>query len=153
MNEAKTLMPALPSQHVGWGRLRRIIGRYSTAPMELKLGFGAMVRGAWQWLIPHPTHPFVWTGLALEVWGIIVLALGAAQFFGCLYRWEKIRTWAASMLVGALIYIVAKYAINAPNDIAFILYGTLLIGEVWIAVRGWPVFGAAPFNGDVQDDN
>lgn len=150
--KAKTLMPAVPKEKYGYGRLRRILREYSTAPLELKLGFGSLARGIWQ-IFPHQTHPFVWTGLPLWFWGAFVAILGALQFLGCLYRWEKARTWAASGLAGALVYISAKYLINAPTDVALILYGTLLVGEVWVALRGWPVFGGYTLNGEVPDDN
>lgn len=149
----QNLLPAPPNAQKGWGRLVWIVKNLSTAPLELKLGFGAMVRGAYQ-ILPQPPaepHGFVWDGwLPLQAWGIIVAVLGFVQFYGCLYRWERWRTWAATLLAGSLAYITGKHvlaSIYGTDGIAAVLYGTLMVGEIWIAIRGWPAFGGAPLNG------
>lgn len=139
--------------------MKWIVANLSTAPLELKLGFGAMARGVYQ-LWPHDVvtepHGFAWDGaLPLWFWALVIFVLGFLQFFGCINRWERIRTWAATLLAASLVYITGKYIIvglYGPDEIASVLYGTLLVGECWIALRGWPVFGGAPYNGDVRDD-
>jgi hypothetical protein len=159
-DKAKTIMPALPRERYGWGRLVRILRDYSTAPLEIKLGLGSIARGLWQWQASmdpwehHYVHPFTWQGtIPLWAWGIIVAVLGAMQLVGVLWRFERMRTTAASCLAGSLVYITLIYMLHAPSDIATVLYGTIMLGEMWIALRGWPVLGGKPLNGNVADDN
>lgn len=142
------LTPPLPNEQVGWGRLRYIIREHSTSSLELKLGFGSFWRGFWTILWSDSTHPFVWTGtISLRGWGVIVLVLGAAQFFACLYKYGRLRSAVATLLATSLSYITMKYLLYYPPDVAVVLYGTLLVGEIWIAYRGWPILGGRPLNG------
>ena len=153
----QTLFPAPPHQQKGWGRFKRIVTEYSTANMELKLGFGSTARGIWLFITEldseRMAHTFVWTGIIpLLFWGMAIFVLGALQMYSCLYRWDRMRSWVSLLLSASLGYMVVKYMLYDIWNIAVPLYGTLLLGQIWIALRGPGILGKKTTNGDAIHD-
>lgn len=182
MNDAvrkpQTMFPAPPKEQKGIGRFRRIVTQYSTAPMELACGGGAMARGIWV-LVPYIykyidaildflgintlhlskwyPHPLNLPGpYPIWAWGVFLFALGYLQVKACLapvrdIRWQRIRTLVALLIFSTLCFILTLYFLKAFDSIAVPLYALVFVMELWIMLRGFPIFGSASRNGHPND--
>lgn len=122
--DLETPLPARPDEIQGWGRLKRILTKHSTALVEVGGGFVSLLRALMFGLIYPPAWP-----IALAFAGV-----GLWQVYACIYNRTRWRSWAA---LATLIIV----GITASLDlIRWQGYVGTAVFMAWVVVRGGPLF-------------
>jgi hypothetical protein len=138
--DPEVLPPPLPHELAGWGRLKRIVGKFPVANLEVLGGFGLLWVGLW-FMWPWNTFP---TGGVLHavydghtwLWGPIFFLLGVYKFWVVLYAYETRHRSVVSFLVLLSIWqIFLAYLRVAEHE--WEVMGSLLAmtHQLWIVAR------------------
>jgi hypothetical protein len=131
------LTPALPWEQRGWGRLKRILGKFPSESIEIYGAFGMLALGLWFCLpgIRYPTGgvlTWVYDGHTW-VWGPVLLTLGGYKTWAVLWGYKNRlhRLIAACLAGGAFSLILFAYVEHQPDHAMLVIMG------VWICQQGY----------------
>jgi hypothetical protein len=135
------LLPATPSEAYGLGRLKRIVTKFPSEPLEVMGALSMMAMGIWLLLpfIDFPTEGVIavdsggWT----RWWGLGLVLIGFYKWWAILWHYEnRLHRLAAAMLSGTVFFMVMMaYIRHAPNHVMVVIMGLWQIHQAWIAYR------------------
>lgn len=151
------LLPALPGEVCGLGRLKRIITKFPSEPLEVIGALGMTALGLWLLLpmflrglagllaavgLPTFTPPSdglptggVLTNVRLWGWGLLLLSIYKwwATLWG--YQNRLHRLFAAGLAGTGYFLILTAYIRRAPRHVVIVVMLLWIIHQCWIAYR------------------
>lgn len=140
-----TSTTVLPAEPESWrSRLRQIVWRDSTRPVELGVVLILTARGIWL-LNPYwPALPgdvkdyYVPPGIGEMGWGGIMLVAAGFQFWSALSGHAMIRALVATGVAALFAMKITAYIrADLPHRHVFGFLVAALVMELWVAWRGW----------------
>lgn len=135
------LLPALPSEVCGLGRLKRIITKFPSEPLEVMGALSMITIGIW-FLIPTVHFPTAGVVSAASNdnsrwWGAAILAIGVFKWWATLWHYENrlYRLIAAALATTAYSLILSAYIRYAPTHVMTVIMGLWIGHQCWIAYR------------------
>jgi hypothetical protein len=137
----EVLLPALPGEVYGIGRLKRIATKFPSEPLEVLGALSIVAIGCW-FLLPEVQFP---TGFVLttgqvgqtRTWGLALLAIGLYKWWAVLWGYERRlhRLLAAMLAATAFFVIMMAYIRHASQHVMVVIMGVWLVQQTWIAYR------------------